>query len=51
MGFSKLMTLNQDAFSNTTYSSLFNIKKRLLEDEIAKTEKIYEEKNLKVGNK
>ena len=45
------MTLNQDAFSNSTYLSQYNSKKRLLEDEILKVEKSVEEKNMKVATK
>jgi len=45
------MTLNQDAFSNSTYLSQYNSKKRLLEEEIGKIEKKIEEKNSKAANK
>ena len=46
ISFSNIMTMNQDAFTNSIYSSRFNSKKRLLEEEIAKLEKIAEEKNI-----
>jgi len=38
--------MNQDAFTNSINTSQFNSKKRLLEEEIAKLEKIAEEKNI-----
>ncbi len=51
MSFTKIMTLNQDAFSNSTYLSQYNSKKRKLEEEINRIEANTEEKNTKLANK